>query len=502
MEQMHAGDAAMQNAETLCENSIDSGLDYCSECKYNNLVIFGTKIVEEIVMKIVIVGCGNVGTALAEQLCREEHNITVVDEKEELVRNIANTYDIMGIVGNGAVYSIQQEAGVGEADLLIAVTGKDELNLLCCLIARKAGGCHTIARVRNPVYYREIAYIKEELGLSLVINPEYAVAAEMARLLKFPSALKIDTFSKGRIELVKYRIGEDSVLCDMQLKDVTGRFKCDVLICVVERGDEIYIPGGNFALQANDTITIVASSAKIAAFFKKLKVPTTRAKDVLIVGGGETTYYLARQLVDMGIRVKIIDKSKERCEELSELVPQALIIWGDGTERELLMEEGLALTEAFVSMTNFDEENIMLSLFARSLSKAKIITRLHRIAYDEIIDNMDLGSIVYPKYITAETIIKFVRAMHNSMESNIETLYRLNDNRVEALEFLIREDCPLIGIPLQELKLKKNLLVCSINHKGNISTPGGQSIMQVGDTVVVVTTITGFHDIKDILEKD
>ncbi|MGN1147953.1 MAG: Trk system potassium transporter TrkA [Lachnospiraceae bacterium] len=451
-------------------------------------------------MKIVIVGCGNVGTAIAEQLSREGHNITVIDENEELVNGIANTYDIMGIVGNGAVYSVQLEAGVNEADLMIAMTGKDELNLLCCLIARKAGGCHTIARVSNPVYYREIAYLKEELGLSLVINPEYAVAMEIARLLKFPSALKIDTFSKGRVELVKYRIGEKSVLCDMQLKDVSSRFKSDVLICVVERGDEVYIPDGNFALKAGDEITIVASSSKIAAFFKKLGVPTTRAKDVMIIGGGETSYYLARTLVDMGIKVKIVDKSKARCEELSELIPEAMIICGDGTERELLMEEGLALTESFVAMTNIDEENIMLSLFAKSFTKAKIITRVHRIGYDEIIDKLDLGSIVYPKNITAENIVKFVRAMHNSLGSNIETLYKLNDGRVEALEFLIREDCPLVGIPLQELKLKKNILVCSINHKGNISTPGGQSIINVGDTVVVVTTATGFHDIRDILE--
>ena len=451
-------------------------------------------------MKIVIVGCGNVGTALAEQLCGEGHNITVIDEKEDLVKALTNTYDIMGIVGNGAVYSVQLEAGVNEADLLIAVTGKDELNLLCCLIAKKAGGCHTIARVSDPVYYREIAYIKEELGLSLVINPEYAVASEIARLLKFPSALKIDTFSKGRVELVKYRIGETSILCDMQLKNVGSRFKSDVLICVVERGEEVYIPDGNFELKAGDEITIVAASAKIAAFFKKIGVPTTRAKDTMIIGGGETSYYLANQLFDMGIRVKIVDKSRARCEELSELVPNAMIICGDGTDRELLLEEGLASTESFVTMTNIDEENIMLSLFAKSLSKAKVITRLHRIAYDEIIDNLDLGSIVYPKYITAESIIKFVRAMHNSLGSNIETLYKLNDNRVEALEFLVRDDCNLVEIPLQELKFKKNLLVCSINHKGVISTPGGQSVINVGDTVVVVTTQTGLHDIKDILE--
>ncbi len=451
-------------------------------------------------MRIVIVGCGNVGAALAEQLSKEEHNITIIDEREEVVKDITNTYDIMGIVGNGAVYSTQLEAGVNTADLLIAVTGKDELNLLCCLIAKKAGGCHTVARVSDPVYYKEIAYIKEELGLSLVINPEYAVAAEIARLLKFPSALQIDTFTKGRVELVKYRIGNASVLAQMALKDVSSRFKSDVLICIVERGDELYIPDGNFVLQSGDEITIVAASQKIAAFFRKIGMPTTRAKSTMIIGGGETSYYLARQLADMGIQVKIVDKSKKRCEELCELLPETMIIYGDGTERDVLLEEGLETVESFVSMTNFDEENIMLSLFAKSLTKAKIITRVHRIAYDEIIDSMDLGSIVYPKYITAENIIKFVRAMHNSIGSNIETLYKLNDNRVEALEFLIREDCPLIGIPLQELKLKKNILVCSIYHNGVISTPSGQSTVNVGDTVVIVTTNTGFHDIRDILE--
>lgn len=451
-------------------------------------------------MKIVIVGCGNVGTALVEQLSREGHNITAVDEKESLVQGITNTYDVMGIVGNGAVYSVQVEAGVGEADLLIAVTGQDELNLLCCLIARKAGGCHTIARVSNPVYYKEIAFIKEELGLSLVINPQYAVAMEIARLLKFPSALEIDTFTKGRVELVKYKIPDNSILCDMQLKDVSSRFKSDVLICVAERGEEVHIPDGNFALKAGDNITIVAASAKIAAFFRKLGVPTMRAKDAMLIGGGGTSYYLATILLDMGVKVKIVDKSRARCEELCELVPEAMVICGDGTERDLLLEEGLAKAESVVSMMDFDEENIMLSLYAKSISKAKIITRVHRIAYDEIIENLNLGSIVYPKNITAENIIKFVRAMQNSMGSNIESLYKLNDNRVEALEFVIREDCPLVGIPLQELKLKKNILVCSINHKGSISTPGGQSVICVGDTVVIVTTRTGFHDIRDILE--
>lgn len=450
-------------------------------------------------MQIIIVGCGNVGTTLAEQLNKEGHNITVIDTKHDVVANVSNNFDVMGIVGNGAGYSIQKEAGIEEADLMIAVTGSDELNLLCCLIAKKAGDCHTIARVRNPVYSREINFIKEELGLSMVINPEDAAAMEIARVLKFPSAIKIDTFAKGRIELVKYRIEEGSPLCDHSLRDISAKMKCDVLVCTVERGDDVYIPSGNFILRARDEISVVGSAKNSVLFFKKLGVPTTRARNAFIVGGGETAYYLAKQLIAIGIAVKIVEMDKKRCEELSELLPQAMLILGDGTDRNLLLEEGLPQAESFVALTNFDEENIMLSLFVKSISKAKLITKVHRIAYDEIIEELDLGTVIYPKYITAESIIKYVRAMQNSIGSNIETLYRMNNDRVEALEFIVKEDSPVIGIPLQELKLKPNLLISCINHKGNIITPGGQNRIAVGDTVVIVTTLTGLHDIKDIL---
>ena len=450
-------------------------------------------------MQIIIVGCGNVGTTLVGQLSKEGHNITVIDTRNDVVQNVINNFDVMGIVGNGAGYSIQRDAGIEGADLMIAVTGSDELNLLCCLIAKKAGGCHTIARVRNPVYSREINFIKEELGLSMIINPEDAAAMEIARVLKFPSAIKIDTFAKGRIELVKYRIEEGSDLCDRTLKDISAKMKCDVLVCTVERGDDVYIPSGNFILRAKDEVAIVGSAKNTVLFFKKLGVPTTRVKNAFIVGGGETTYYLVKQLTAIGINVKIVEKKKERCEELSELFPQAMVIGGDGTDKDLLLEEGLPQAEAFVALTNFDEENIMLSLFAKSISKAKLITRVHRIAYDEIIESLDLGSVIYPKYITAELIIKYVRAMQNSIGSNIEALYRMNNDKVEAMEFIVKEDSPVVNIPLQELRLKPNLLICSINHRGNIITPGGQSVIAVGDTVVIVTTLTGLHDIKDIL---
>lgn len=450
-------------------------------------------------MQIIIVGCGNVGSTLAEQLGKEGHNITVIDIKEQLVEDISNTFDVLGIAGNGASFSVLTDAGVNQADLLIAVTGSDELNLLCCLIARKAGGCHTIARVSNPVYSREISFIKEELGLSMIINPKLAAAREISRLLKFPSALQIDTFAKGRVEIIKYRIEAGSLLCNMPLKEIGSKLKCEVLISVVERGEEVYIPDGNFVLQEKDEISVVAATTKAVAFFKKLGVATTRAKDAMIIGGGDTGFYLAKQLLDMGVKVKIIERDKQRSELLSELLPQAMIICGDATDKEILMEEGLPNAESVVTMTEIDEENIMLSLYAKSLSKAKIITRVHRIAYDEIIEGLDMGSVIYPKYITASSIVQYVRAMHNSIGSNVETLYKMNEDRVEALEFLIKEESAVVGVTLQSLSLKRNVLISCINHKGNIIIPRGQDMISVGDTVIVVTTITGMHDITDIL---
>lgn len=450
-------------------------------------------------MKIIIVGCGNVGSAIAEQLSYEGHNITVVDVNEKLVNGVSDAYDVLGVVGNGASLNIQREAGVDNADLLIAVTGADELNLLCCLIARKAGGCHTIARVSNPVYSREIGFIKEELGLSMIINPQMAAAQEIGRLLKFPSALKVDSFAKSRVELVIYKVPEDSALCGVKLRDLTAKVKCNVLIPIVERGEKVMIPDGEFELAAGDEITIVSPAENTIDFFKKMGDPTSVTRDIMMIGGGTTTIYLARQLLNMGVKVKIVEQDPARCEELTEMLPKALVICGDATDKELLIEEGLKTVGAFASMTNFDEENIMLTLFAKSLSKAKLFTKVHRISYDEIIESLGVGSVIYPKYITAEEIIKYVRAMKNSIGSNIETLYRLNDNRVEALEFQIREDSPVVGIPLKELNLKKNMIIGCITHKGKVEMPTGNSVIKVNDMVILITTTTGLHDIRDAL---
>lgn len=450
-------------------------------------------------MQIIIVGCGNVGTTIAQQLSKEGHNITVIDMDGHKVEAVANHYDVMGIVGNGASFSVQNEAGIETADLMIAVTASDELNMLSCLIAKKAGDCSTIARVRNPLYNKEIAFIKEELGLSMVINPEYAAACEIARLLKFPSAIKVDTFAKGRMELLKCKINEGSILHGRPLTYLSSGLHCDVLICTVQRGDEVFIPDGNFELREKDVISVVASPKKANEFFRKIGMATNRIKSCMIIGGGETTYYLAQQLLPMGIEIKIIEQNKERCNELSELLPQALVIHGDGTDRNLLYEEGLPRIHAFVSWTSMDEENIMLSLFAKSVSKAKTITKVHRIDYDEIIENLDLGSVLYPKNITAEYILQYVRARQNSIGSNIETLYQLIEDKVEALEFRVSKQSKLVGVPLKELRLKENLLIAGINRKRMSITPGGQDTIEVGDTVVVVTTNQGFHDLEDIL---
>ncbi len=452
-------------------------------------------------MQIIIVGCGNVGIALTEQLSGEGHDVTVIEQKRSVIQTLVNNFDIMGIVGNGASYSIMKDAGIEYADLMIAVTGNDELNLLCCLIARKAGHCSTIARVKNPIYKKEVGFIKEELGLSLIVNPEELCANEAAKLLKFPAATKIETFARGRAEIVHMTVTEDSMISNKSLKTLQSEIKSKVLIAVVERDDEVSIPRGDFVIRPGDELTIVGASRSIADFFRKIKLPTTRVRSAMIIGGGSTGYYLAQQLITFGIDVKLFERDLERCKALSELLPQALIINADGTDKDVLMEEGLCSTESFVATTNLDEENIMLSMFVKSINpKAKLITKVHRVNYGDIIDSLHIGSIVYPKHITAQRILQYVRGMSNSMGNNsIEALYKMNDGKVEALEFLVTENSKVIGTPLSSMNLKKGVLVSLINRGGEIISPTGQSTIMAGDTVIVITSCMGLQDIADIL---
>ena len=451
-------------------------------------------------MKIIIIGCGKVGSTLAEELCEEDqdHELVVIDKNPRKIQQLSESVDVMGYAGNGSSIQVLSEAGVEEADILIAVTGSDELNLLCCLIAKKVSRCHTIARVRNPVYNKEIHFIKKKLGISMIINPEFAAAMEISRLLRFPSAIKLDTFSKGRVELLKFKLLPEFGLGDMTVAEIMERMRCDVLICGVERNGQVFIPDGDFILEDMDLVSIIASPKNSSLFFEKVGVHMHKVKNALIVGGGTLGYYLAAILSDMKVKIRLIEEKKERCEELSELLPSVTVIYGDGTDKKLLLEEGLAEAESFVTLTNLDEENILLSLFAKKISRAKLVTKVNRIAFDDIVDGLDLGSVIHPKYITSDYILQYVRAMGNSLSSNVETLYHILDGRAEALEFAVRETSPVTGIPLSELRLKKNLLIACINRNGEVHIPRGQDVIQPGDTVIVVTTVKGLTDLRDI----
>ena len=451
-------------------------------------------------MRVIIVGCGKVGSTITQELSIEGHDVTVIDTDSVVVQSVSNNYDVMGIVGNGASYGIQMEAGIEDSDMLIAVTDSDELNLLCCLIAKKAGNCSTIARVRDPIYNNEVNFIKEELGLSMTINPEYAAATEISRILRFPPAIEIDTFAKGKVELTKYFIGASSLLCNHTLIEISSVYKSDILVCAVERDDEVFIPKGNFVLKENDMISIVGAPANVASFFKKLGVEISQVKNTMIIGGGTIAFYLASQLLTMGIGVKIIEEDRKRCEELSELLPKAVIINADATNQEVLLEEGIDYVESFVSLTGIDEANIFLSLFAKSRSNGKIVTKINKISFDGIIHSFNLGSLIYPKFITAENITQYVRGAQNTIGSNVEVLYKIIENKAEALEFAVRETSAVVGVPLESLQIKDNILIASINHKGRVITPKGKNIISVGDSVIIVTTSPGLKDITDILK--
>lgn len=451
-------------------------------------------------MQIIVVGCGNIGTTIAKQLSSEGHNVTAIDTSERVVKDLTSGSDIMGIIGTGSSIKVLKDANVSTADLLIAVTDSDERNLLTCLMARKAGAGNTIARVRNPEYLSEIDFIKEDLGLSLSVNPELNSADEIARLLKFPSAIEIDTFANGRVEIFKFCVTKDNPLCNVALKDMHKTLPSEVLICMVERGNETIIPSGDFVICENDKISVVASGKKAAQFFRAVGVNQGKIKTCMIIGGGEMTFYLAEKLIAAGVEVKIIEKEKERCNELAELLPEAMVIYGDGADKGLLYEEGIERTQSFVALTNHDEENVMMSVFAKKVNpKTKLITKVHRSAYDDIIEDMNIGSIINPKLLTGERIVKYVRAMSESTSSNIEALYRMNGDKAEALEFRIKEQSDIIDVSLSELKLKSGVLIASIIHNGQIETPKGSSKIRLGDRVVVVTTRTGFESIRDIL---
>ncbi len=452
-------------------------------------------------MNIIIVGCGKVGYTLVEQLSNEEHNIIVVDKNAEKVQYITDNLDAMGVIGNGVSYQTLQDAGVATADLVIAVTGSDEENLLCCVIAKKTGNCQTIARVRNPIYNSEIDFLKEEFGLSMIINPELTAAREIAKIFQFPSAIRVDTFARGLVELLHCKLTKDSPLIGIKLMNLQQKVKVNVLVCQVIRGDEVIIPNGHFEFQEGDIIAIASSRKNAMTFFKNAGIMKTPVKNAILAGGGKISYYLAKSLIFSGIDVTIIEQNPSRANFLSEELPDATIILGDATDQSVLEQEEYQTADGFACLTGLDEENILLALHVNANSKAKTVTKVNRISFQNVIDKLDLGSIVYPRVTTADYIVKYVRSSSAAQDdNNVETLYKLANGKAEALEFNITDKSRITDIPLQQLKIRKNTLIGSIYRNGKVIFPGGQDMIKVGDTVMVVLSGYRLSDIEDILE--
>lgn len=452
-------------------------------------------------MNITIVGCGKFGSTLAERLSVEDYDITVIDTEPNKLRRVTDNFDVIGYNGNGTSFQSLQEAGIAKTDVLIAVTGKDEVNLLCCVVAKKGNPkITTIARVRDITYYEERSYLQQSLGISMIINPEMAAATEIARLLRTPSAIDISTFAKGRAELLTFNLDGRNPLVDLPITRMNQKLGTDILVVAVDRNGSAMIPRGNFVFQRGDQVSIVGSPKNTARFFQKVGLSAGQVEDVFIVGGGEIGYYLAKQLCETNFSVKILEMDGNRCEELSELLPDVMVIHGTSFNRDTLMDEGLEDAHSVVSLTNMDEENMMLSILTSTCNPgAKLVTKVRRMPFTEVLKRLNLGSVICPKELTAQHIIQFIRAMQNSRGSNVETLYRILDNKIEALEFRLQARSAVLDTPLQALPLRDDLLISTIVRGGRTFHPRGTDCLKLGDNVIVVTIHSGLKDITDIL---
>ena len=451
-------------------------------------------------MNIVIAGIGKFGKELTAELSTEKHNITIIDSKSAVVEDIVNQYDVMGYTGNAASYNTQVEALVNKADLFIATTSNDEMNILCCLVAKKLGVKQTIARLRNPEYAQQAQLMQNELGVNMSLNPDSDTAGEIYRIFRFPSATKVESFANGRVSLVELKLEEDSLLINKSLEDIRKQFNAKILICAVNRLGEVIIPKGNFVLEEDDILYIIADMSIMTHEFKKLKLFKNTLKSCLIIGGSKITYNLAKQLIETGVSVKIIEKEKSVCELLCDSLPEALIIHGEGTNHKLLLEEGIETVDAVITLTGMDETNIVISSYAKSLGCEKVITKVNSSNYELILNSVGLTSIISPKEIFSNNIIRFVRGMENTMESEFKTLYRLVGNKVEALEFVISKETNYTNIPIKDLKIKKGFLLGSIIRADKVIIPSGMDTLQPLDSVVIVTTNKNIKDISEILE--
>lgn len=451
-------------------------------------------------MKIVVIGDGKVGRAIVQHTCKEGHEVVVIDKNPKVIEELVNTYDAGGICGNGACIDIQESAGVAKADLVVAATSRDEVNMLACLIAKKLGAKATIARVRSYEYNQNIELMKEALGIQMTINPELEAANEIMNIINFPEANRVDTFANGNVDLVELFIPENSPLIGLTLANISTKYQVRILVCAVQRGEEVFIPTGNFTFQAKDKIHITASRLVVKDFLKKLGLIETKMKDILVIGGGKISTYLADQLIKGKYNVKIIEKDYERCLELSELLPSASIVHGDGSDQLLLEEEGLDSCDAIVCLTNLDEENIIISLYAQKMEVSKIITKVNKESFAGIVETIGVASVISPKEITSSRVISYVRSTSNIHGSNIVKLYKLVNNRVEAIEFIAKRSSKLLNVCLKDLKLKKNVLIASIIRNSEVIIPSGMNQIKENDSVIVVTTGQILDDLNDILE--
>ena len=453
-------------------------------------------------MKIIILGGGTVGSALCSQLAKEGHDLTVVDTDQNILNEISNTCDIIPIQGNAADVSVLKDAGVEKAELLIALTVSDEINILACAAAKKLGANHIIARVRNPEYSELTRLLKNEINLSLTINPDLMVAKAIYRMFRFPTAAKIDTFCHGTVEFAEFLITEDSPLCGLELSYIQEKFSRNFLICAVLRGDYVYIPSGDFCLQKDDTVCLVASEEDLPHILKSIGLHKDPVRNVLIVGGGRTTYYLLGMLHHSKIKTKIIEKDKIRCRELAEQY-SCPVICDNGTKQELLLEEDLEYVDAFLALSDSDEENVIVSMYAKTIAQGKIITRINSMTYAEIFKEIGLDGIVSPQHSTVSDIIRYVRSIANAYQdetSEIESLHRFMDDRLEVLEFSIKKEIDgLTDIPLRTLPARKGFLITCIVRNNRIIIPSGNDCILPGDKVIIVTPQGLMKGLKDIL---
>lgn len=437
-------------------------------------------------MKIVIVGDGKVGFSLTEQLTKEDHDIVVIDSNASVLEKALSKFDVMVVNGNGTALETQRRADVQNSDLLIAATSSDEVNLMCCMVAKKLGCKSNIARVRNRDYFSLVQFLNDELSLSMVINPEFAAAREMFRLIQFPSFLKLDSFAKGRVELVELKIKKGSKLIDVRLSDLYSTLKMQLLICAVQRNEETIIPNGKFVLKEDDIITVTAPSTELVRLVKKLEIVRQKIHNVIIIGAGRITENLTSQLLESNVKVKIIDPDKKNCLALAEKFPEAIIINNDGTKQEVLLEEGIDSTDAIIALTDIDEENFIISLFAERLGVPKTITKIDRSEYNTLFGEIGAGSIVCPKTLISHEIIRYVRAMRNSGDSSVLTLHRLVGDSVDALEFNVCGTTKNLNVKLSKLKLKQDILLACITRMGKIIIPQGDDVLTEGDTVIII----------------